>query len=85
MEKINHINYPDKNGKIYCRKRNKVVKMNSELWENCISCSMFNGSYRGDGVECLWEDDIDDYYVSDPVKEKLRVSKDIDSRKQKKA
>ena len=88
MNKVNHINYPNDRGQIYCRKENKVITLDKQgnFWDKCIACPLFNGDYQGNGVECLWEDDTDDYstYSSDPNKELLRVSKLIDSGKLKK-
>lgn len=85
MEVVNHINYPDDRGRIYCRRLNRVITLDSkgEFWETCQSCPMFSGDYQGMGVECRWNDTSESYseYVSDPVKELLRVSKDIDSNK----
>lgn len=84
MKPVNHINYPDDKGRIYCRKQNKVVTLDNEgkFWETCQSCPLFAGDYQGLGVECQWEDDVEGYseYVSDPSKELLRVSKGIDSK-----
>ena len=48
---VNHLNYPDKNGRVYCRKRNEIIK----LW-SVECCPMCNGSIQGDGVECVYPD-----------------------------
>ena len=81
---VNHINYPDKNSQIYCRKQHKVITLDKDgkFWKNCNNCPMFAGDYQGLGVECRWEDNSESYseYVSEPVKELLRVSKEIDSK-----
>ena len=83
MENVNHINYPDEKGQIYCRRLNKIIKLTSDgkFWETCQSCPMFSGDYQGMGVECSWKDTTEGYseYVSDPLKELLRVSRSIDS------
>lgn len=50
---INHINIMDTDGKVYCKKLNKVTVLN---FEECNTCDMFNGSAQGEGIECLWED-----------------------------
>lgn len=87
MSIVNHINYPNDKGEIYCKKLNKIIKLDSKgkFWDSCRSCTMFSGDYQGQGVECTWEDDSDGYseYVSDPVKERLRVAKLNDSKKPK--
>lgn len=85
MEVVNHVNYPDDKGRIYCRRLNKVIILDSEgkFWETCQVCPMFEGDYQGEGVECRWNDTMESYseYVSNPTKELLRVSRDIDSNK----
>ena len=79
---VNHINYPDNKSQIYCRRKNKIISLdkNGEFWNTCQSCPMFSGDYQGQGVECSWNDDSESYsvYVSNPVKELLRVSKNLD-------
>ena len=78
----NHINYPDINGEIYCRRLHKVIELDKvgEFWKDCFQCKMFNGSYQGMGVECLWDDNIGlhVYKPSDPTRELLRVSTLLD-------
>lgn len=81
VERINHINYPDNNNKIYCRRLNRVITLDAEgkYWETCNACPLFEGDYQGQGVECMWDDtENSSGYCSDPVKEQLRVSKLID-------
>lgn len=84
MEIVNHINYPDNKRRIYCRRLNKVITLDSkgEFWNTCQVCPLFAGDYQGLGVECRWNDNSENYseYVSDPTKELLRVSKEIDSK-----
>ena len=82
--KVNHINYPDRNGDIYCRRLNKVIELTNDAWDDCFDCPHFNGSYQGSGVECLWNDpDVDTpvWKPDNPTKEHLRVSKLLDSKK----
>ena len=78
----NHINYPDQNNRIFCRRLNKVITLDVEggFWDICTRCRLFHGDYQGLGVECLY-DDVPDApgYISDPAKEQMRVSKLIDS------
>lgn len=84
-ELVNHVNYPNDKAQIYCRAKNKIITLDSqgEFWKTCQSCPMFAGDYQGLGVECIWKDDSDGYseYVSNPVKELLRVSRNIDLEK----
>lgn len=69
----NHINLPDGNDNIYCRKRDKVVEFtNVHQSQYCNSCEMFAGSAQGDGVECTWNDPREGAglrIVKDPAKE----------------
>ena len=62
---VNHINYVDDKGEIYCRKAKEVVKLD-ELQQDsrCKNCPFFNGTAQGEGVECAWDDkrDIDGIY-----------------------
>lgn len=81
ISKINHINYPSDKSEIYCREKNKIIKLDTKgsFWETCRNCPLFSGDYQGMGVECTWEDDDNtNGYVSNPSKELLRVSKLID-------
>lgn len=82
MSKLNHINYPDNKGRIYCRKQNKIITLDKDgdFWSKCQSCPLFAGDYQGLGVECQWGDSAEGYseYVSNPTKELLRVSREID-------
>ena len=82
---INHINYPDSQQQIFCRRLNDLITLDKtgKYWDNCLKCPMFNGDYQGDGVECQWRDVYDDTYhalfVSDPVSELGRVQSAIDA------
>ena len=60
--RVNHLNYvSEDSGKVYCRKRNKVVELNDNQFSNhCSSCPMFAGSLQGEGVECVWTDNRQD-------------------------
>lgn len=86
-ELVNHINYPNDKSQIYCRKENKIITLDQDgkFWDTCQSCPMFSGDYQGMGVECLWKDNDENppEYVSNPVKELLRVSKNLDKSKEK--
>lgn len=84
MNVVNHVNFPNEKSQIYCRRLNKIITLDEEgkFWDTCHSCPMFAGDYQGMGVECQWNDTSEGYseYVSDPLKELLRVSRSIDSR-----
>ena len=54
--KVNHINIPSRLGCIYCHQLRRVVSLDDVVWDECPNCPMFNGSYQGAGVECLWDD-----------------------------
>lgn len=78
MRVVNHQNYYDNNGKIYCKKEHKV--MNQDI-DKCSVCDYCSGSLQGEGVECSWEDNVDLAIVSpdSPEEELMRVSLLIDS------
>lgn len=72
---VNHINYPDSDGNVYCRKENDVVELTNDFMENnCAGCPFFAGSAQGEGVECYFNDrrkDIDNpHIVHNPEAEK---------------
>jgi len=57
MQKTNHINFGNGNGKIYCYRFNKITVLDANWWrDNCNVCPYLNGSAQGDGVECLYDD-----------------------------
>lgn len=57
MAKINHINIVDENGKVYCRRRKKVVEFTENHQRDfCGDCPFFRGTAQGQGVECEWDD-----------------------------
>lgn len=76
MKTVNHINYMDQEGQVYCCLRNKVVKLDEQQREQfCKGCSMFAGHADGRGVECVWEDSrhiSEPFIVLDPTKEFIR-------------
>ena len=55
---VNHINIPTRLGCIYCHQLKCVTSIEDSdfVLTNCMKCSMFNGTYQGEGVECLWDD-----------------------------
>lgn len=87
IEQVNHLNYPDEKGKVFCRRFHKIRKMDldGKFWNECVNCKMLAGSVQGEGVECLWNDEGDYVYrCYDPKEELLRVSKLIDKKVLKK-
>lgn len=81
MKPVVHQNFFDEEGKVFCKKLNKVIELDIN---KCNSCDMCVGSLQGNGVECLWEDEDDKYpilAVNNPSKELLRVSKSSDIKK----
>ena len=76
MEAI-HQNYFDKKGQVFCKKQNKLISSMSP----CDTCDYCVGCLQGDGVECLWQDNINQpiIRVEDPTYELMRVSKLIDA------
>ena len=76
---IRHINLADKEGKIYCCLRNKVVLLDEEQRSRfCAGCRMYAGNAGGLGVECLWQDSrplADPYVAVDPAAEFLSNQK----------
>ena len=56
--KVNHINVPDNNSNIFCKRINSVIHLDKagRFWKTCRTCPMFNGTYQGEGVECFYED-----------------------------
>jgi hypothetical protein len=72
---VNHQNFFTEDGKIYCRKLNKVTWLKLEI---CNTCEMCFGSLQGMGVECLWDDEIEDgsiLAIKNPSEEKKRIDK----------
>ena len=78
MKEVIHQNYYGKSGKIYCKKAHTVMEQDIEM---CSKCEYCIGSLQGQGVECVWEDNVDLPIVSpeSPEAEMLRVSLLIDS------
>lgn len=53
-----HIEIPDKNGRVYCRWRDKRVKFTPEHMDKyCFGdCRYLSGSVQGEGVECSYDE-----------------------------
>lgn len=78
-ENINHINYPDASGNIYCRMENALIKYDIE---HCSKCPLMSGSAQGKGVECYYYDAVFktqiEPIVDTPNNELMRISQLID-------
>ena len=80
-EKINHLNYPDDEGRIFCRLKNDI-----KIFEpmDCRNCPMCYGSIQGMGVECFYPDLISEnntllaLTVSDPEVQLKLITEMID-------
>ena len=76
---VEHYNHFDKNGRVYCRRLNKII----DSLKDCYACPLVSGSLQGYGVECTWDDyqPLSPINVNNPKTELLRVSKLIDEGK----
>ena len=83
LELINHFNYMDRNGQIFCKRQDKVRKV-APKYKGCDDCPYLFGSLQGMGVECMWEDvpplSPVGLEVRDPQEEFTRVSRLIDEK-----
>ena len=83
LELVNHFNYMDRNGQIFCKRQNKVRKV-APKYKGCDDCPYLFGSLQGIGVECMWEDvpplSPVGLEVRDPQEEFTRVSRLIDEK-----
>lgn len=82
IKEVLHLNFADEKGKLFCKKKDKVVKK-APQYDGCWECPYLFGSLQGRGVECLWndvaaktEDTVKD--IHNPYDEFSRVSKLID-------
>ena len=83
LELVNHFNYMDGNGRIFCKRQDKVRKV-APKYKGCDDCPYLFGSLQGIGVECRWEDvpplSPVGLEVRDPQEEFTRVSRLIDEK-----
>ena len=83
LELVNHFNYMDGNGRIFCKRQDKVRKV-APKYKGCDGCPYLFGSLQGIGVECMWEDvpplSPAGLEVRDPQEEFTRVSRLIDEK-----
>lgn len=79
LTEINHINYPDQNGKIYCRKRNKLVDIGTT---SCMLCKGLRSMLNDNSIACCWMDILPEnenmFTVLNPAEEYHRVNWLID-------
>lgn len=82
-EMVNHFNYLDEFGNIFCKRQDKVLTIASN-YNDCNDCPYLFGSLQGQGVECKWEDipasSSCGRYVNDPQEELARVSNLIEDK-----
>ena len=52
LELVNHFNYMDKNGRIFCKRQDKIRKLAPE-YKGCDDCPYLFGSLQGMGVSGL--------------------------------
>ena len=57
VETINHLNYPDKQGQVYCRADHAIKEIEPM---KCSNCPLYFGSIQGQGVECFYPDAVSD-------------------------
>ena len=83
LELVNHFNDMDGNGRIFCKRQDKVRKV-APKYKGCDDCPYLFGSLQGMGVECMWEDvpplSPVGLEVRDPQEEFTRVSRLIDEK-----
>ena len=83
LELVNHFNYMDRNGQIFCKRQDKVQKV-APKYKGCDDCPYLFGSLQVMGVECMWEDvpplSPVGLEVRDPQEEFTRVSRLIDEK-----
>jgi len=73
--KLVHLLYPDKNGCIYCKKINGLIKI-IPFKTPCLFCEKMVGAIQGEGCECVWDDFDFNTPVSvyDPLAEYDRIN-----------
>jgi len=52
-EKINHLNYPDEQNRVYCRVANEILSLAET---KCHDCPLWYGTLQGMGTECFYVD-----------------------------
>jgi len=78
--KINHLNYPDDEGRVYCRMKNTVMKIEMTDCFVSASCPICAGSIQGMGVECFYTDLISEdntmlaLTIPDPNRQQMKIA-----------
>jgi len=81
-EKINHLNYPDEQNRVYCRVANEILSLTET---KCHDCPLWYGTLQGMGTECFYVDlisannDALALPVADPHKQFALINKMIGS------
>jgi hypothetical protein len=81
VQKINHLNHPDNDGRVYCRMKNAIKEVTAA---DCFNCRLCCGSMQGMGVECEYPDMVTDNInvlaltVPDPAAQLEWITKLID-------
>jgi len=81
VQSINHLNYLDNEGRVYCRAHNELKTLGTM---DCFNCPLFRGSLQGAGVECTYLDRVTDdidmlaLTVPDPAAQLTWITKLID-------
>jgi hypothetical protein len=53
----NHVNFADRNGRIYCYHYDIVAGFDEIFFQgHCTKCPYYNGDAQGEGIECLYAD-----------------------------
>ena len=75
--KVNHINIPDDKANIFCKRINSIIHLDKggKFWRTCRKCPMFNGTYQGEGVECMWDDNATKDVVSYVIYPEMELRK----------
>ena len=49
---VDHLNYFNPNGKVFCKKKDKVVTLDKTQASDCVKCQYEFGFLQGEGIEC---------------------------------
>lgn len=49
---VDHLNYIDQKGKVFCKKKDRVVTLDESQASDCEKCQYVFGFLQGDGIEC---------------------------------
>ena len=60
IEAINHLNYPDNDGCVYCRTSHGIKPLAATACFSGGGCPLCYGSLQGEGVECFYSDIVND-------------------------